>query len=145
MHLNEAVKRNWRRFPEDFAFRLTQQEKSEVIATCDNLRKLKYSPTLPYAFTEHGVAMLSSVLNSERAIKANISIMRAFIKLRRALAASPSLAARMRQVEDRLGGHDQLLREVFDDIRRLMEPAPVRKVRRRRRARLVQVVTTVHP
>ena len=81
--LNEAVKRNKKRFPENFMFQLSKEEKKELIANCDRFAKLKHSPTTPYAFTEHGVAMLSSVLNSERAIQINIAIINAFIALRR--------------------------------------------------------------
>jgi len=80
--LNEAVKRNQRRFPNDFMFQLTKDEIDEVVAICDHLERLKYRPTLPYAFTEQGVAMLASVLNSQKAIDVNIQIMRAFIQLR---------------------------------------------------------------
>jgi hypothetical protein len=80
--LNEAVKRNIKRFPNDFMFRLTKTEFTEVVANCDHLQNLKYRPTLPYAFTEQGVAMLAAVLNSQKAIDVNIQIMRAFIQLR---------------------------------------------------------------
>jgi hypothetical protein len=80
--LNEAVKRNIKRFPADFMFRLTKDEFTEVVANCDHLQNLKYRPTLPYAFTEQGVAMLAAVLNSQKAIDVNIQIMRAFIQLR---------------------------------------------------------------
>jgi hypothetical protein len=80
--LNEAVKRNIKRFPNDFMFRLTKDEFDEVVANCDHLQNLKYRPTLPYAFTEQGVAMLAAVLNSQKAIDVNIQIMRAFIQLR---------------------------------------------------------------
>lgn len=81
--LNEQVKRNIKRFPEDFMIQLTGNEKAQVVANCDHLRKLKYSPHLPFAFTEHGVVMLASVLNSERAILINIQIVRIFNKMRR--------------------------------------------------------------
>jgi len=80
--LNEAVKRNLRRFPDDFMFQLTKDEFTEVVANCDHLQKLKYRPTMPYAFTEQGVAMLATVLNSQKAIDVNIQIMRVFIQLR---------------------------------------------------------------
>jgi phage regulator Rha-like protein len=80
--LNEAVKRNIKRFPRDFMFRLTKKEFAKVVANCDHLQSLKYRSTLPYAFTEQGVAMLAAVLNSQKAIDVNIQIMRAFIKLR---------------------------------------------------------------
>ena len=80
--LNEAVKRNVKRFPDDFMFRLTKDEFDEVVANCDHLQNLKFRSTLPYAFTEQGVAMLATVLNSQKAIDVNIQIMRAFIQLR---------------------------------------------------------------
>ncbi len=80
--LNQAVKRNIKRFPEDFMFQLTDEEQKELVTNCDHLKKLKYSYQNAYAFTEHGVTMLASVLNSERAIEINIQIVRTFIKLR---------------------------------------------------------------
>jgi hypothetical protein len=72
--LNEQVKRNIRRFPEHFMFRLTKEEKENLVANCDHLKKLKYSPYLPYVFTEHGTVMLANVLNSERAIQASVRL-----------------------------------------------------------------------
>ena len=88
--LNEAVKRNINRFPSHYMFQLSRQEKQELVANCDRFKPLKHSTVLPYAFTEHGVAMLSSVLNSERAIQINIQIVDTFITLRRfALAQKP--------------------------------------------------------
>ena len=80
--LNQAVKRNLERFPNDFMLQLTKEEFAEVVTNCDHLQNLKYRPTLPYAFTEQGVAMLATVLNSKKAIDVNIQIMRAFIQLR---------------------------------------------------------------
>jgi len=80
--LNQAVKRNIKRFPSDFMFRLTKNEFAKVVTNCDHLQNIKYRPTLPYAFTEQGVAMLAAVLNSQKAINVNIQIMRAFIQLR---------------------------------------------------------------
>ena len=79
--LNQAVKRNMNRFPNDFMFRLTKDEFTEVVTNCDHLQNLKFRSTLPYAFTEQGVAMLAAVLNSQKAIDVNILIMRAFIQL----------------------------------------------------------------
>lgn len=80
--LNEQVRRNIKRFPLDFMFQLTDEEKNELIANCDRFASLKHSTSNPYAFTEQGIAMLSSVLNSDRAIEANIQIMRTFAKIR---------------------------------------------------------------
>ena len=148
--LNEAVSRNLDRFPDDFMFQLSPTEHQSLRFQIGTLKRGQHPKYLPRVFTEQGVAMLSSVLRSKSAVQVNILIMRAFVNLRRALASSPSLAARMRQVEERLSGHDaalgdhaRMIRAVFDDIRRLMEPVPIRKPRRRRRARLVQVVATL--
>lgn len=118
--LNEAVKRNMKRFPADFMFRLTEEEKAEVIAKCDHLKSLRFSPYLPYAFTEQGVAMLSSVLNSERAILVNIAIMRAFVRLREILASHKELARKLEELEKK---YDAQFKVVFDAIRELMTPA----------------------
>ena len=84
--LNQAVKRNARRFPHDFMFQLTKKEKDELVTNCDRFKPLKHSSVSPRAFTEQGVAMLSSVLNSQRAIEVNIAIMRAFVHLRKMIA-----------------------------------------------------------
>ena len=84
--LNEQIRRNRDRFPNDFMFRLTAREKSEVVANCDHLSQLKFSTVLPYAFTEHGAIMAASVLNTRRAIDASIFVVRAFVKLREMLA-----------------------------------------------------------
>ena len=80
--LNEQVKRNIDRFPPDFMFQLNLKEKEEVVANCDHLSRLKYSPSLPYAFTEHGAIMAASVLNSPRAVEISVYIVRAFVRLR---------------------------------------------------------------
>ena len=81
-HLNEAVKRNIERFPLDFMFKLTKDELSQLVAICDRFKTLKHSVSTPYVFTEHGIAMLSSVLKSKRAVSINIEIIKTFIKLR---------------------------------------------------------------
>src|SRR5579871_3477473 len=76
--LNQAVKRNLSRFPTDFMFQLTEAEKTEVVTNCDSLARLKFSPHLPHAFTEHGALMLANVLNSERAAQTSVQVVRAF-------------------------------------------------------------------
>ena len=86
--LNEQVKRNGRRFPRDFMFQLTLDEKLQVVANCDHLKRLKFSPNLPYAFNEHGAIMAANVLNSERAAQAAVQVVRAFVKLRQMLHAA---------------------------------------------------------
>lgn len=100
--LNEQVKRNRRRFPEDFMFQLTDEEKQKVVAKCDHLRILKYSPSLPYAFTEHGAVMLASVLNSPVAVQTSILVVRAFIKLREALATHKDIMYKIDELERRV-------------------------------------------
>lgn len=80
--LNQAVRRNIERFPKNFMFQLTEEEKEKVVTNCDHLKAIKFSHVLPFAFTEYGIAMLSSVLNSKRAIQINIAIINAFVKMR---------------------------------------------------------------
>ena len=125
--LNEQVKRNLRRFPEDFMFRLTQAEMNELVANCDRFASLKHSTSSPYAFTEHGVAMLSSVLNSQRAVDVNIVIIRTFVKLRQVLAAHKELADRLKELEKRMDKKDKEIITIFETIRRLMSPPPEKK------------------
>lgn len=118
--LNQAVKRNLRRFPEDFMFTLSIKEKEEVVTNCDHLRALKFSPNLPRVFTEQGIAMLSTVLNSERAIDVNIAIMRVFVQLRETLLAHKELAHKLNDLERRVGKHDEEINLIFEAIRQLM-------------------------
>lgn len=120
--LNQAVKRNRDRFPAEFMFQLNRREKDEVVTKCDHLRRLKYSPTLPFAFTEHGAVMLASVLNSAAAVQASIAVVRAFIRLREILAAHKQLARKLDQLEERIEGHDQEITAIFEAIRELMQP-----------------------
>jgi hypothetical protein len=120
--LNEQVKRNQERFPEDFIFRLTAKERAEVVANCDHLSTLKYSRALPYAFTEHGAIMAATVLNTTRAIETSIFVVRAFVRLREVLATHKQLARKLTQLERRLGTHDQQVRSIFEAIRQLMSP-----------------------
>ena len=117
--LNQAVKRNLKRFPEDFMFRLTKEEKDEVVTNCDRLNALNFSSQMPHAFTEQGVAMLSSVLNSERAILVNIQIMRAFVNLRRFGMTYSALKKRIETMEKK---YDKQFGIVFTAIRNLLEP-----------------------
>ena len=128
--LNEQVRRNIIRFPSDFMFRLTWEESQKLsrsqFATLKRGGNIKY---LPYAFTEQGVAMLSSVLNSERSIQVNIAIMRAFVKLCQLLSTHQELARHLAELERKLQGHDQQIRSIFEVIRQLMAP-PARPRRR---------------
>jgi hypothetical protein len=128
--LNQAVKRNLSRFPADFMFQLTTRElenwRSQIVTTNPAAKMGLRRP--PYAFTEHGVAMLSSVLNSERAVQVNIVIMRAFIKLREMLATHKDLARKLDELEKKYQAHDVQIKAVFEAIRKLIEqPAPPRR------------------
>ena len=120
--LNEQVKRNSDRFPEDFMFQLSQNEKDEVVAKCDHLAKLKFSPTLPYVFTEHGAIMVASILNSQQAIEMSVYVVRAFVALRESLSMYKELDQKMKQLERKVGSHDETLRSLVSAIRQLMSP-----------------------
>jgi len=126
---NQAVKRNLKRFPRDFMFRLTGKEvkilRSQIVTSSWGGRR-----NLPYAFTEQGVAMLSSVLNSERAVQVNIAIMRAFVKLREILTTHRELAEKIEELEKKYRQHDVKIQAVFDAIRELLQPPPVPTKRR---------------
>jgi phage regulator Rha-like protein len=119
--LNQAVKRDADRFPNDFMFRLTQKEKAEVVTNCDHLSKLKFSPTMPVAFTEHGAVMVANVLNSERAVQVSIYVVRAFVKLRETLGTHKTLAQKLAELERQVESHDSHIRSLFEAIRQLME------------------------
>jgi len=117
--LNQGIKRHGERFPADFMFQLTKQEKDEVVTICDHLLPMKYSPTLPYAFTEHGVIMAANVLNSKRAVAVSIKIVRAFAHLRQMLTSHAELSRRMDALEEE---YEAQFKVVFDAIKELMTP-----------------------
>jgi hypothetical protein len=128
--LNEAVKRNRRRFPEDFMFQLTKEETESLTSQIAMSKAGRGGRrTRPYVFTEQGVAMLSSVLNSERAIEVNIAIMRAFVKLREMLESNEELNRKFAALERKLATHDKYFRVVFEELRKLI--AAPEKPRRR--------------
>ena len=135
--LNQAVKRNRKRFPGDFMFQLSNEEWNDMtsqfvttsaeegslrsqIVTLKNGRG-QHSKYLPYAFTEQGVAMLSGILNSDRAINMNIAIMRAFVEMRRVLITENDLRQQLKQIKDRLGDHDAQLNQIYDAIENLLD------------------------
>src|SRR4030067_2225983 len=122
--LNQAVKRNISRFPEDFMFQLNTPEAEQLVSRNVIPHKKYFGGSLPYAFTEQGVAMLSSVLNSERAIKVNIEIMRALVRLRRLLGSHADLARKLDALEKK---YDAQFKVVFDAIRELMRPPEPKK------------------
>ena len=120
--MNEQVKRNIARFPESFRFQLTTTERDEVIAKCDNLQKMKYNPSLPYAFTEPGVAQLSSVLHSPTAIEVSVRIMEAFVAMRQFLIRNASVFQRLESLERHQFTTDQRLDEVFRRLEAGQQP-----------------------
>lgn len=141
--LNQAVRRNKERFPEDFMFQLTEAEAKSlrsqvVISNSDSslrsqlvtLKRGQHSKYLPYLFTEQGVAMLSSVLASQRAIEVNIAIMRAFVRLRVIISAHKELAEKLKELEVKIGRHDKEIIAIFEVIKRLAEPLTESKKRK---------------
>ena len=122
--LNEQVKRNIKRFPEDFMFQLTMSEKNELVAVCDRFNSMKHSSVLPHVFTEQGIAMLSGVLNSDRAIMVNIQIMRAFIQLKRMLLTNAGLRRKIEEMEKK---YNKQFSVVFEAIKQLLAPPKIVK------------------
>ena len=132
--LKQAVRRNIERFPEDFMFQLKKKEWNKLITDCDKLGNIKYSPSLPFVFTEQGVAMLSSVLKSKQAIDVNVTIIRAFVQLRKTLDSSKKISQKIKELESatnkRLKEHDNQISIIFEAIKQLIkeEEKPKRKI-----------------
>ena len=124
--LNEQVKRNIERFPQDFMFQLTANEKAEVVANCDHLSKLKFSKTLPFVFTEHGAIQAANVLSSKEAIEMGVYIVRAFVRLRELVLSHQDLAQKLNEleqhVEQKFDSHDQAIAGLINMVRELMNP-----------------------
>jgi len=129
--LNQAVKRNIKRFPADFMFRLTKKEFAEVVTNCDHLQNQKYRPTLPNAFTEQGVAMLAAVLNSQKAIDVNIQIMRAFIQFRNYVLSSDTINEQVMELRKLLmlyiEKNDKRVNQIIIALNNLIEQPPKTK------------------
>jgi ORF6N domain-containing protein len=132
---NQSVKRHKNRFPEDFMFQLTMEEArnwwlerrgSRLRSQSVTLKRGKHIKYRPFVFTEHGILMLSSVLNCERAIRANIEIMRAFVRLRTLVTAHSGLSAKVSELERRVATHDEHIEAIFNAIRQLMTPPPAK-------------------
>ena len=120
--LKQSVKRNIARFPKDFMFILTKKEWKEVITNCDNLNdSLKFSPALPFAFTEHAITMLASVLKSKRAVKMNIAIVRAFIALRQFAINYKDLAYQINDIRKTAANHSEQLNQIYNAIENMMD------------------------
>jgi ORF6N domain-containing protein len=129
--LNQAVRRNISRFPPDFMFSLTREEimnLSQIVISS----RIKHAPNV-FVFTEQGVAMLSSILNNDRAVQVNIAIMRAFVKLREVLSTSKELAHKLEEVERKIENHDDEIKLIFDAIRQLMTPPEKEGKKQRKR------------
>ena len=120
--LKRAVKRNLDRFPPDFMFELTAEEAESVRCQFGTLQTGPHFRYLPYAFTEQGVAMLSSVLQSPQAVQVNIAVMRAFVRLRETLSLHKELAHKLTELERRIESHDESIQTLFEAIRQLMAP-----------------------
>lgn len=126
--LNQAVRRNKIRFPDDFMFQLTAAERNELVTNCDRLIKLKHSTSMPHVFTECGVAMLSSVLGSEQAALINIQIMRAFVRLRQMLVDHEALRHAIEGLERRVGKNERDIQIAIKAVQSILSPAePSRK------------------
>ena len=129
--LNKAVSRNKNRFPEDFMFQLSNEEWISLRSYSGTSKRGRGGRRyLPYAFTEQGIAMLSSVLNSKRAVQVNIQIMRAFVKLREILSTHKELAQKLKELELKIDSHDEQIQAVFEVINQLLTPPdnPKRKI-----------------
>lgn len=121
--LNEQVRRNLRKFPDDFMFRLSAAEKTEVVAKCGHLQVLKFSPTLPFAFTEHGAIQAANVLNSGAADEMSVHVVRAFVHLRQLMVNHKALATKLAELDARVGAHDEQIAAIVEAIRQLTTPA----------------------
>lgn len=114
--INQQVKRNKERFPSSFRFQLTEAERDEVVTNCDNLRSLKFNPSLPYAFTEQGIAQLSTVVHSKKAIETSIKIMNAFVAMRRFIVQNANLLMRIAHLEKHQIETDEKIDAILDRI-----------------------------
>jgi hypothetical protein len=129
--LNQAVKRNPDRFPEDFIFQLNVQEKQEVVTNCDHLSRLKFSPQLPLAFTEHGALQAANVLKSKRAVAMSVYVIRAFIQMREQIAANSAIQKRLGEIDRKLLDHDEALVILWNQLKPLLAPPRPPSPRRR--------------
>jgi len=118
--LNQAARRQRGRFPDDFVFQISEEEKAKVITDCDHLANLRFSPHLPLAYTEHGALMAASVLNSDCAVEMSVLVVRAFVRLRGILASQVELLRKLEELENRIGEHDEALHAIVKTIRSLM-------------------------
>lgn len=130
--LKQSIRRNIERFPKDFMFQLNKREWKELVTICDNLPDtIKFSPALPYAFTEHGVTMLASVLKSKKAIKMNIAIIRAFVALKQFIINYKDLATQINEIKNTVTNHSEQLNQIYDAIESMMDENEDKKEQKR--------------
>jgi hypothetical protein len=126
--LNQAVKRNRDRFPDEFLFALDVREKLEVVTNCDHLQQLKFSRALPTAFTEHGAIMVATVLKTRRAVEMSVFVVRAFVELREILTRNSDLARKLAELEQKISRHDKEIVSIVAAVRQLaLAPAQPRR------------------
>jgi len=128
--INQAVKRNAERFPSDFMFQLDKQERNELVTSCDRLKNLKFSSSMPYAFTESGVSMLSSVLSSERAVLINIQIIRAFVRLRKILEENIALRYAFEGLEKKMNENERDIQLAIRAIQHLFKTSKLKELKK---------------
>lgn len=133
--LNEQVKRNIQRFPEDFMFQITQEEKQDLIKTKNHLTKLKFSPNLPFVFTEHGAVMLASVVNSDRAIAVNIQIVRIFIHIREMILTHKDILMELEAIKQKVGSNSNDIELIFNYLKQF-EAAKQQELEQQQRAKI---------
>lgn len=130
--LKQAVRRNMDHFPKDFMFQLNKKEWKELITVCDKLPdSIKFSPALPFAFTEHGVTMLASILKSKIAVKMNIAIVRAFIALKEFALNYKDLAGQINAIRQTVSSHSEQLNQIYDAIENMMDENEEKKEQKR--------------
>jgi hypothetical protein len=130
MRLNEQFKRNRRRFPADFAFQLTADEYANLISQIAISSSHGGRRKLPWVFTEHGAIMLAAILNSARAVEMSVFVVRAFVQMREVLLGNKQLAAKLADLEKRLGGHDAVIADLISAIRQLLDAPADEKSKR---------------
>ncbi len=129
-YLNRQVRRNLDRFPEEFMFQLSGEEQKELVTNWHRFETLKHSSSPSYAFTENGVAMLASVLKSERAVKISIHIIKTFVRLCQWVVAQKEIVVKLHELEDKVGRHDEEIRLIFQALEELINPKIPEKSKR---------------
>jgi hypothetical protein len=132
--LNQQVRRNRKRFPADFVIELTEAERLEVVAKCDHLARLRFSPAASLAYTEHGSLMASAILSTPRAVEVSLYVVRAFVQLRESISTHREIGRRLDELERKVGAQDGVIVDIVRALRALTQPPP----QKRRRIGFVQ-------